>query len=483
MRIAFDTMARDARRHPLRYIQWLPHQLSFLRDPAKEKLLRTGNQLGKSFCGLADIIMEMLDEHPWLKCPGDGAEAWVICSSFSQSIAIQKKAWELVPKERVTSAPFDSKTGFGHLNPLIKFDNGSLIRFKTCNQDTIDLASATIHSSLFDEPPKNPRVYTEIQKRVQEMNGRVLIAMTPINARVDWLRERVNTLTDDDTPLISEHYARFEPETFIPVDSDRPLLLGDGTPKDQKWIDSIVAKTISIERGVTLHGEWEMRSEGAVFKAFRQAWKTPPTRVTVRVGIDHGSGRNFSQCALICYVAGPRGNETVWVRSEYVSQHTTTADDDAMGMLDALRRAGLTWRKVDTAFGDKIHHGGRGGRDRKANKELHAAIARQLRTTAGTLEPYIHNAKRHGVQRGRVSRDVQWLHEAMTYERLFVHPECTGLISSLEQWDYRPRQDDKRAHKASRESDFKHLIDCLRYALRTEMGVTRRTGGPALTLG
>ena len=379
----------------------------------------------------------------------------------------------------MVSARFDPKYGFGSLNPLIQFDNGSVLRFKTSGQDSLDLASATINSAAFDEPPRSMRTFTEIQKRLQHNAGRLLIAMTPANvARLDWLRERVQTMDLHERPLLSEHHARFIPETFVPVGTTRPLRLLDGTPKDQAWIDSITVRTIEQERPVTLHGEWDVRSTGAIFRAFRQRWEAPPNRVTVRVGVDHGSGRNFSQCSVVCYVAGPIGNESIWVAAEYVSQHSTTTKEDAVGVLRMLTRAGLTWEQVDTAYGDQIHHGGRHGRDRKSNPELHAAVARQLGKPASQCAPRLRNAKRGTGQKGQLSRDVQWLNQAMVDGRFYVHPRCSRMIASLEQWDYRPREDGRRAHKNSVDSDWKHIIDSARYALREELSRRPRSPSP-----
>jgi len=348
MRRALETLHEDAKANPLHYWQPLPHQAEWLESTAREKLLRTGNQLGKTTAAAKGVIEACL-ENP-------GAEWWVICSSFSQSVAVQSKFWELMPAARVITQPFEPKNGFGAKGPMVMFDNGSIIRFKTANQDTKDLASATISGALFDEPPSDERIYTEIQKRVQEQRGPVWLSMTPINAPCEWLRARCETEGPDGRPLVHDVHYEFVPSTFIPVvDEDerqtmpdgrripfhvpRPLTLGDGTPKDQAWIDDVTARTIELERDVTLHGHWEERALGAIFRAFVPRWQEPYGRVGVVGGIDHGSGRNFSQVALFGYIGGVVGNETVWIRAEYASEHTTTHDDDAASLKRSRARA------------------------------------------------------------------------------------------------------------------------------------------------
>jgi len=477
MRRALETLHEDAKANPLHYWQPLPHQAEWLESTAREKLLRTGNQLGKTTAAAKGVIEACLEK--------PGAEWWVICSSFSQSVAVQSKFWELMPAARVITQPFEPKNGFGAKGPMVMFDNGSIIRFKTANQDTKDLASATISGALFDEPPSDERIYTEIQKRVQEQRGPVWLSMTPINAPCEWLRARCETEGPDGRPLVHDVHYEFVPSTFIPVvDEDerqtmpdgrripfhvpRPLTLGDGTPKDQAWIDDVTARTIELERDVTLHGHWEERALGAIFRAFVPRWQEPYGRVGVVGGIDHGSGRNFSQVALFGYIGGVVGNETVWIRAEYASEHTTTHDDDAAGILEALEGAGLAWTDLDKVHGDKVHHGGRGGRDRKSNEELHAAIARAIPgVRSKSLTPRITSAKIGTGQRGRVNQDVQWFHKAMVEGRLFVHPSCVRLIESLQKWGGEARTDDrKRNAKQLAESDWKHALDAMRYLCR-----------------
>ena len=84
---------------PLEWISWLPVQASFLADPSPIKLLRAGNQVGKTMAGLAEVHFQALGRHPLRQVaarpPGARWEAWVVCASWPQSLAIQEKLWQV----------------------------------------------------------------------------------------------------------------------------------------------------------------------------------------------------------------------------------------------------------------------------------------------------------------------------------------------------------------------------------------------------
>ena len=97
-----SALRASADREPLRHMRWLPGQQAFLSDPSPRKLFRAGNQaMGKTTCGLADVVFRCLGEHPFLDVPTPPIEAWVLCASWSQSLAVQTKLWDMLPKHRV----------------------------------------------------------------------------------------------------------------------------------------------------------------------------------------------------------------------------------------------------------------------------------------------------------------------------------------------------------------------------------------------
>ena len=394
-----DSLAARRERRPFEYLRPLPGQLALMQCPRSPKLYRAGNQVaGKTTAGLMCLIWRALGVHPYLETAEPPIEAWVICASWSQSLAIQAKLWELVPKDDLDpdQKPFHEVRGFPGHEKACCFANGSIIRFKTTNQGGLNLSGATITAALFDEPPTSQRLYEEVKKRVLKAGslGAVILTLTPCNAPTDWLRAEAEAGRIEDL-----HY-RLEPENLIPVGSSRPLRLLDGTPMDAAWIEGYLRDVPGHEVGVVAHGEWEFVEGERVFAAFVEdkhvSARLPEGTCSTSFGFDHGDGAQFSQAGYLVAIDDTGTHPRVYVLDEYASATTTTEDDDAREVLARLRRHGMSWRSLDEAFGDRRYPGRRDGASKKSNEELQRALLR-LDPLAG--RPKIRTVKR-GVGRG-----------------------------------------------------------------------------------
>lgn len=463
-----------AERSPLNHIRWLPGQRAFLSDPSPRKLFRAGNQSqGKTTAGLAEVVFRCIGVHPFLQIAEPPIEAWVVCASWSQSLAIQAKLWDMVPKDLVhPDTVFCPVKGFRGVNPACQFLNGSIIRIKTTQQGGLSLAGSTIDCALFDEPPKTSRVYGEVQKRVMRAgrDGVVMLCLTPVNAPCDWLREAC------EEGLITDHHYRLTPANVIPVGYSEPLTLRDGSVCDQKWIDRVVAETMSWEVPVVVHGEWEMKSVGSVFADFRDAdhitHDLPKGQVQLSIGIDHGDGANFSQAAVLIAVDDSGEYPKIYVLDEYISESTTTPDMDAASIRVMLRRHQLDWADLDHVWGDRAYPGRRGGASKKSNQDMIHAMARELGVPYSRIRPTIRTVKR-GRNRGAgsVHRGVRFLHYAMVRPGHFhINPRCVHMIECLKRWELK-------------DDGYKHVIDALRYSLQTWIFARRRQQGQAVRIG
>lgn len=453
--------------HPGRYLQWLPGQHAFLTDPSRYKMARWGNQWGgKSAVGLYEVVCRCLGAHPFLDVRPPPIEAWIICASWSQSVAIQKKLWEaLDPRDLVPETEFSELRGFRGKNPAVEFRNGSIIRIKTTNQGGLNLASATIHCALFDEPPSNSRIYTEVTKRLLKTNGYCLMTLTPINAPCGW----IETMVEEER--MADHHYRFVAENLIPVGQSQPLRLPDGTPCDGDWIARVRQETLSHEAPIVLDGEWETRVEGSVFGAFKVHGdgshiieRTPGgIDFDLRLGIDHGSGINFSAVAVLVGVERAKPHPRVWVLDEYVSDGETTEDQDALGIAAMLQRSGLKWKDLSKVYGDRPWATKSAAKlNKKSNEKLAKALLRLPPKDLGALglkpgKPLpvkFQTVKRgagHGA--GSVYIGCDYLHKAMVRDGFRIHRRCERGIDSLAKWD------------GPTGSEWKHWIDGLRYAL------------------
>ena len=94
-------LAKRAETDPLAYFRPTPPQVAFLRSTAPITMLRAGNQLGKTWAGVADCLYRALGDHPYQQVPPAPQEVWIVAVSWEQSLSIQKKVWQLVPKREL----------------------------------------------------------------------------------------------------------------------------------------------------------------------------------------------------------------------------------------------------------------------------------------------------------------------------------------------------------------------------------------------
>lgn len=469
----------QSKRSPLKRFYWLPPQHAFLSwKPTRLQravLLRAGNQaFGKTTCGLAEVIWRCLGKHPFKEVPEPPIEAWVICASYKQSIAIQEKCWDLLPKHRLAPGTrFSKKNGFDANRPMVEFANGSIIRFRTTQQNSLDLAGATIDVALFDEPPSSMRIFGEVRKRLMDRAGVLLMTLTPINAPCEWLREECERGS-----VVDLHF-RLELANLTPVGRKRLFRRSSGEVCDEEWIERVIRESIAEEVPVVCHGEWETRFEGRRFRAFvgthglpnSNVTKTYPDKdLTLVVGIDHGNvGAN--QVAVLLGVDEtvrlPCGRHPVYVLDvAFAIKAATTPDNDAEDILEMLDRNGIEWNQLEYVFGDK-ETTGKADPSSKGNSKLAAAIRRRLRARGQRMETQIHSAKR-GVNAGPGSRrrGETWVHVQTVYDGAFQ--VYTGWSSR--EWsgyaDTAKVVEAFNTYDGAVSSPVKHFIDAIRYGLK-----------------
>jgi Terminase large subunit, T4likevirus-type, N-terminal len=457
---ALVVLADSAEADHLKWVDWTPPQEDWLRMHASRKLLRAGNQVGKTWAGLAEVIWRALGKHPHYPVRPPPIEAWIICVSWSQSVAVMKKFWALVPKDQlIEGTKFDRRRGFGKENPAVVFKNNSIVRFKTAGQDEEALASASIDYVHIDEPC-DPEVYRELDRRVLRRGGSIGITLTPINRPCEWLHDLV------EMGSIKEVHARMEPRTFLPKGWDRPLCIDDGTPMDAAWIQEQRRITPKTYAGVVLDGDWETRPEGAFFahifdktKHVTDKLKLDPARGKIRwvLGIDYAAAdRELGQIGVLCQVQSRvdeknRPYELIIAWDLVALGGATTSEAFARALIDMLERNGLSWHNLTSVYGDNpvvsrwVE---------KSNIHTMRALATELGVSFDGLKPRVLNAKDGQTSVGTMDAGCRYLYEGLASGRILIHPRCKVLIEGLETWDYtklHPRKD---------------VIDGWRYALR-----------------
>lgn len=450
--------------HPLDWMDWTRRQWQFLELLEAElcALFRAGNQVGKTIVGAGSTIAACLGyDIATGRARPVPIEAWVVCTSWSQAVAIMSKVWALVPKDALAPGTrFNLRTGFGKDTPAIVFRNGSVLRFKTTGQGAEALAGATVDWVWIDEPT-DLDIFRELQKRVLRRRGKLILTLTPVNRPCEWLHELV------EAGVIREVHAPMDADSLTFRKSGQRMRLLDDTPMDDAWIAEQRRITPSMFVPVVIDGEWETRPEGVFFTCFEEAKHVSALvrfrgndKVKLRwyLGIDYAAAdREFGQVAVLCRVMdSPRAGTNehdywVYVVDEVVMNGVADSEEFAEELVGMLARQGIGWHDISLAHGDNPVTS---RWEEKSNLNTMKAVAGRLRIPQKALRPRILNAK-DGV-RSSGSRDTgcRWLYSHLAKGRVMIHPRCTHLIKGMLTWDF------------GRDHTHCDVIDALRYALK-----------------
>lgn len=178
--------------NPLEFFKHLPFQDKFHKSIAKTKGIFGGNRSGKTEEGAEYIIT---------KCLARPKQRWWACAeSFSDSVNIQqRKVWELVPKNRIKYGRYDEINGF--TNRKLLFDNGSIIIFKSYDQNRESFQGDDVDGIWNDEEPPYD-IYKEQRMRLIDRDGEMIITMTSLKGVTDLIQD---VFEDHDT--IKSEYA------------------------------------------------------------------------------------------------------------------------------------------------------------------------------------------------------------------------------------------------------------------------------------
>ncbi len=452
--LSLEALKESSQTNPLEYARFTPPQIKFLSCKDKFFCLRGGNQIGKSYAGAAEVIYRAIGNHPYKKVPVPPVEIWVVCHSWSQSIVMQSRLWELLPKNELNeSVQYDPAKGFKGTTPVITFKNGSIIRIKTTNQargskGTISLAGGTIDFVLIDEPPP-PGILNELMARILRRRGSMAITFTPVGVPCDHLKK----LCDDG--IMTDIHAPLTVENLTP-DECKPLIT-------KEEVETIEKSYLKMDRAVRMEGAWEGYTPmGVIFADFREEFISPerPPRGNYQfsIGIDHGSSEGAQVAVLIGVKIpdmnikqGKNNDYYLYVMDEYVSS-AAKSEIHARGILQMIKRNNLEIKDIHRWTGDRPHRGDRYG-SRMSNKMLRAAFAHILGYPRGGGF-HIHTAYKPSFS---VYYGCRVLQELMAKGQFQINPRCNTTIKSLKNWAI------LKSGRLDVNSQHKHAIDALRY--------------------
>jgi hypothetical protein len=321
-----------------------------------------------------------------------------------------------------------------------------------------NLAGPRAEVVITDEPlPED--VYNELWPRLLGRAGRLYQTFTPTLGTEADLGYLWKLVDDPTVPFCGQIQGELTLDSVTPRRPPGSLL------PDLPWITTTeieeqVAGLSAMEADMRLGRSRHPRLDCAYFSAWgphlvAQTKGSPGARLAV--GIDHGSAPG-RQRATLSAVSGHGLHARVYALGHYQGDGRTESQDDARGILELLRAAGLSLGDVDLWVGDRAHGGDRRG-GYKSNQRLQAAIAEALgydtRTPGwmGKLPKalqYIETPRKYA--RSHLE-GAEVLHRLMVAKRITVDPSCAPLIHDIERW-----QGDRLAPE-------KDGIDSLRYGV------------------
>lgn len=450
-----------AAKNPLTYFCPTPPQERWLQDTSKVKLFLGGNQVGKTTTGCVELIHRCLGTHPYINTDPPPIQAYLITHSHQQSVTIQEKLYNMVPKDTLhPECEFVPGKGFRGIHPIVRFTNGSIIYIKTANQG-LGLASFTASFVHIDEPV-DQLVWNEIAARTLRggaggKTGTIAITMTPVGQDVRYLQKLV--------------------EEGVVSCTKAPLTVEATTPKycnptlTQEQIDRISQTYLPIDRNARLNGDWVVGiPEGRVFDCFTEEMISPlhppPANYVFGLGIDHGSQPNTQVAILTALNLRDPQNPWIYVLDEYISG-AAPPEAHARAILEMLSRNQVDMNQV-TWTGDNIHRGDSSGTGKMSNSMLMKAFEQLLRVPQLPFRIRTIKKPRYSVYYGSAM-----LHSVMARKQFFINPKCQRTIQSLQRWTMKSTQSER-----SRD-EWGHCVDCLRYATIPSIENVRFTPPPA----
>jgi hypothetical protein len=427
-----------------------PGQEAFHRDPSRRRVLRAGNQVGKTRAGAAECWWTMLDRHPWREPLGRASVGWCIMPDLNDWPKVSTKLREIEPPGVLDPAcRYDTAKGFTYRGARgLMTRNGSLALPKSGTQQQTALAGDTLDWLWYNEPPRESH-WGESLSRLAVRGGHAWLEFTPVGKPLGWLRAYLH----GDAETGAAGHAEWS-ETLIEL---KAANCPHRTPAD---IAAQVASYSPWEYAQRVEGAWEGVTVDRYLSAFGESCvvdpDTLPAMERIGLGMDHGEGIGKEFAVLVGW-----DGFRLWALDEYSAGANSTPATDAAGVLAMLTRWGLTPAHVHLCKGD-INSAGKLGAGLSVNDIMEREFARLARMSR---PPFRIETPAKG--RGSVDAGRRTLNNAFISGRAFVLPSCPRLIHACRHW--RGGQ------------DLKDPVDAYRY-IAVEFLDERPSGSSRLTM-
>lgn len=250
-------------------------QLEFHNLVSREKMLRAGNQVGKTHGAGAQMAMDAIALYPdwytgrrFIKPPAIERPyefiGWAGCTTqLKTREGIQQKllgpvkdagglGTGLIPLDNIVGTPTMAR-GIGEYVDTVKLrretGGNAIIRLKTYEMGREGWQGEPVDVGWVDEDPGNAGIYSELLARLTATNGIIIASMTPLLGGGSEIRRRFREKT---------------PGTAEVQMGIRDCLVSAGGHIPDERLDELMAQYPENERETRLNGA-DMQGEGAVF--------------------------------------------------------------------------------------------------------------------------------------------------------------------------------------------------------------------------
>lgn len=397
-----------------------------------------GNQSGKTTCGLADDLIQALDEEdlPSHLREYKMYEPPFLCRIMAPSFPVlettlYEKLQAMVPRHTLVgdswAKAFDKNTR------VLYFKNGSRFFFQTYEMDVAKMGGATLDRVHYDEePPLAAR--NECRIRVMARGGDEIFTMTP----VEGLTWSFDSLWKHRGHEVLDGVYLGDDINVVTVDmDDNPALTEEAKRLAMVGLSREERQARKEGKFVALHGlvYGEFRRETHVIPQIQAV----PERVNVVVGIDPGIRGKAAVVWL--YLTG--NDQMVVFEEGYFDGMTVRHVAENIHKVNALYEIEPIYYVIDPSARNKEHQTGRSDQMEYADHGI-VAIAGQNAVPAG-----INRIKERLERSGG----------------LLIADNCTHLIEEMMRyrWKEPPRSGEDGPAKVVKKDD--HLLDALRYAV------------------
>lgn len=194
-------------------------QLTFHKDPHKNRWVFGGNRSGKTECGAVETIYMARGNHPFRKIT-HATFGWVVSLStqVQRDVAQQKILYYLNPDWIVNIVMLSGKkdNAKGGVIDYIQIKNIfgtiSTIGFKSCDQGREKFQGTSLDYIWFDEEPPYD-IYEECRMRILDKGGDIFGTMTPLKG-LTWVYETIYLNQNQDPQIWSIHMS-WEDNPFL----------------------------------------------------------------------------------------------------------------------------------------------------------------------------------------------------------------------------------------------------------------------------